>query len=448
MRTWLAATLVFLLTQPGPARQGPDKGAPVEPIARMKAWFAAVERHEPGRADAPAVEIAAWSPTALHELSADLVIFLGRIDGAHLFKPRARPAPRPSSPRPRPVVYAIRALAEELVHGTAGQVRGTGPEVSNEFLKRAALLHADVAMLVPRVDSQASQAGPSADPQPDPGRKSSDPIVVDTDDGVALDLQRPTLHWQLGRTVLSAVAPDPAQDETVRLWYRASVAYLQAQERFGDCHLHLTPALKAIPGDERLLFYAGAMHEAYASGSLQAAAHSMTSRGLRSVVRSIDDELEEAERFFREALATDPAFAEARLHLGRVVGLRGRHKEAASELRQAITQPTDPQLVYYRELFLGRQEASMRNRQAAREHFERAAGLYPRAQSPQLALGLLARTHGDRPAALQSLRNVIGLPPGEEEREDPWWEYFLSHVRNVDALLDELRRPFATRSKR
>ena len=400
MRTWLAATLVFLQTQTGPPRQTPGERAPVEPIARMKAWFAAVERHEPGRADAPVVEIAAWSPIDLHELSADLVIFLGRIDGAHLFKPRARPRPRSSRPRPRPVVEAIRALAGELL-------RGTGPEASNQFLKRAALLHADVAMLVPRTRGQAPQPEQSAEPQVASSQRSSDPIVVDTEDGVALDLEVPTLHWQLGRTVLSAVAPDPARDETVRLWYRTSVAYLQARERFGDCHLHLRPALEAVPGDARLLFYAGALHEAYASASLQAAARSMESQGLRSVVRTVDAELDEAEEYFRKALAADAGFAETRLRLGRVLGLLGRHDEAATQLRQAIPHLTDPQLVYYGELFLGREESAMRHRQEAREHFERAAGLYPRAQSPQLAIGLLARAHGDRPGALQSLRNVV-----------------------------------------
>ena len=225
------------------------------------------------------------------------------------------------------------------------------------------------------------------------------------------------------------------------------MAYLQAQERFGDCHLHLRPALEAVPGDARLLFYAGALHEAYASASLQAAARSMESQGLRSVVRSVDAELDEAEEYFRKALAADAGFAETRLRLGRVLGLLGRHDEAATQLRQAIPHLTDPQLVYYAELFLGREESAMRRRQAAREHFERAAGLYPRAQSPRLALGLLARAYGDRPGALQSLRNVVALPPNEEDREDPWWEYGKAHVRNVDSLLEELRLPFVTGSK-
>ncbi len=61
--------------------------------------------------------------------------------------------------------------------------------------------------------------------------------------------------------------------------------------------------------------------------------------------------------------------------------------------------------------------------------------------------GLLARAHGDRPAALQAMKEVFALPPYEDEREDPWWGYHKAHVRNTDALLDELRRPFLKGSK-
>ncbi len=234
----------------------------------------------------------------------------------------------------------------------------------------------------------------------------------------------------------------------MRAWYRATTAYLEREEQFAYAVPHLNAGLRLLPGDARLLFYAGAMHEAFAGPLLQAASRALESRAdLKSEVGSVETELELAERFFRKSLVADPAFAEARLRLGRVLGLLGRHEEATEQLRQTIPQLKDSQLVYYAELFLGHEEAAMRRRVAAREHFERAAALYPRAQSPRLAMGLLARAYGDRPAAVRSVKEVFALPPDEDEREDPWWEYHKAHVHDTDALLAELRRPFLKGSK-
>jgi len=79
---------------------------------------------------------------------------------------------------------------------------------------------------------------------------------------------------------------------------------------------------------------------------------------------------------------------------------------------------------------------------AARDAYERAAALYPMAQSPLLALSELARRQGNRPAALRALQRVFDLPSTEPERSDPWWRYHVEQARNVDELLEELRRPF------
>jgi hypothetical protein len=383
MRVWLAAVLVL-----GVALQ-----QTADPIARLNAWFAAVERHQPGTADAWAHGIGTWSSFELRELSADLAIFLEALDQAHLFKPRMRPWPRPSRPRPRNVVNAIRALAGELVR--RGDV-----STSNEFLKRAALLHADIAMLVPFEPGVLAPPARSANPRSARAPRSSERLVVQTEDGLLLGVEYATRHWQIGRTVIEAVAPDAARDDTARLWYRATMVYLLREEQFGDAYPHMKAALDAIAGDARLLFYAGAMHETFASGSAQAVARALESRvDLRSDVRSMEDELEKAETFFRKSLIADPQFSEARLRLGRVLGLLGRHQEAGAELRQTIPQLKDSRLVYYGELFLGHEEAAMRRRLAAQEHFERAAALYPRAQSPRLSC---CSPRAPVPAALNS----------------------------------------------
>lgn len=436
MHLGLIAALVFSVPIQTPAD---------EPIARMSEWLAAVERHKPGTADAPARVIGAWPRTELRDFFADLTFFLGVVEAVNGLPPRKRPVLQPSRPRPRPVVSAIRGFAKRIAQR---------PDW-DQFLKRAALLHADIAMLVPLERSSVQTPSPQADPPPpqaDPLRRrrapSSGRIIVETEDGVALDIEYATLHWDIGRTTLESAARDPARDETVQAWYRATTAYMENEEQFAYAVPHLNAGLRLLSGDARLPFYAGALHEAFASPSVQAASRALESRpNLKSEVGSVEAELELAERFFRQTLAADPRFGEARLRLGRVLGLLGRHDEATAHLRQAILELKDSQLVYYAELFLGHEEAAMRRRVPAREHFERAAALYPRAQSPRLALGLLARAYGDRPAAVRSMKEVFALPPYEDEREDPWWEYYKSHVRNTDALLDELRRPFLTGAK-
>jgi tetratricopeptide (TPR) repeat protein len=397
---------------------------PADPVARMSAWISAVEQHEPGTSDAPARVVAAWPRSELRDFLADLALFLGVLDDLHGLTPRERPMPRPSRRRPPPVINAIRGLAREMA-----QRRDW-----DQFLKRAALLHADIAMLVPLERTLVQTPSP---------RSGSGRIIVETEDGVALDIEYGTLHWDIGRTTLDSAAPDPTRDESTTAWYRATTAYMEREEQFAYTVPHLNAGLRRLPRDARLLFYAGAMHETFASPLLQAASRSLESQGdLKSEVGSVGTELELAEQFFRKALAADPEFTEARLRFGRVLGLLGRHEEAAAQLRQTVAQLKDAQLVYYAELFLGREEAAMRRRVAARERFERAAALYPRAQSPYLALGLLARAYGDRPAALHAMKEVFALPADEEDREDPWWEYHKAHVRNTNALLSELRRPF------
>jgi tetratricopeptide (TPR) repeat protein len=106
------------------------------------------------------------------------------------------------------------------------------------------------------------------------------------------------------------------------------------------------------------------------------------------------------------------------------------------------------ELQYYANLYLGREEQALGRRDAARAAFERAASLYPRAQSPYLALSQLARRYGDRPGAWVALQPLLGLPARAPDREDPWWDYYGSAGRHADALLAELRTPFLAGVKR
>src|SRR5262249_19613969 len=97
---------------------------------------------------------------------------------------------------------------------------------------------------------------------------------------------------------------------------------------------------------------------------------------------------------------------------------------------------------YYGELFLGAAEERLAHDDAAREAYSEAATLYPRAQSPHIALSALARRHGDRATALREMQIVFELQHAEDGPDDPWWAYYKSHARNADDLLEALWRPF------
>ena len=149
-------------------------------------------------------------------------------------------------------------------------------------------------------------------------------------------------------------------------------------------------------------------------------------------------ELRTAETFLRRAVTADATHVEARLRLARVVGQLGRHQEAATELRRAAGETEDPLLLFYAHLFLGREEEAQGHAGEARTAYERAATLYPSAQSPRLALSQLAWHAHDRDGALQALQ-----PPADADSDDdPWFSYRFAQGRHFDELLDTLRKPF------
>jgi tetratricopeptide (TPR) repeat protein len=131
------------------------------------------------------------------------------------------------------------------------------------------------------------------------------------------------------------------------------------------------------------------------------------------------------------------------MRFGRVLGALGKYAEAVAELRRAAVGLTDTQLLYDASQFVGAEEEALGNRAAARLAYEQAAALFPRAQSPLLALSQLARRDGDRAGALRAIERLFALQQlARTEQEDPWWSYFTVQARHADDLLDALRQPF------
>ena len=436
-------------------------------IDRLERWLTLAAEHTPGVDDEPLAEIAAWPNVNLKTLWADANILVQLMR-----TPRAEPnaitllSTGKSSTQmhytslqarrlhvlacvaggrlPEPECVAMRArdnvdpdLRQLAVLARASLLEGD----SNYILRRGALLHGDVAILAP----QAMDAPGAVQPPVGGGLER---FRMNISDGRQLDLRLSAVHWEIARMLLDFVTlrgsdrPDPGGDDMVRGWYRATAAWMQLTENHDKLHLERARAI--FPSDPDILFLSACQRETYAGPPIQAAVRSaLLPTGVTIDVGSEHAELRQAETLFRRVLEIKPEFAEARLRFGRVLGLLGRHADAAVELRRAASELPETDQVYYAALFLGAEEEALGNREPARAAYERAVALAPRAQSPLLALSQLARRYGDRPEALRAIERLFSLPDEDRhEHDDPFWWYYVAQARNADDLLEALRQPY------
>jgi tetratricopeptide (TPR) repeat protein len=436
-------------------------------LERLEHWLKAAARHAPGEEDEALTEAAGWPNADLKKLWLDVnalvqIIRLPPASRPTKFTVRSENQKTPTQVRYTPAQFrrltllacaaggrlndpeciTIRAADEldadlrqlsALVR--AAKVRGD----DNYIVRHGALLHGDVAMLAPLSMEAPGDVWPTG---------GLERFRMEISDGQEVDLRQSAVHWEIARMLLDFVRPggsdraDPGHDDMVRQWYRATAAWMQLREDHDKIHLDRARAI--FPGDPDILFLSASQHETYGGVPIQTAVRSaVLPTGVTMDVGTERAELREAEGLFRRVLELRPDYAEARMRHGRVLGGLAKHAEAASELRRAVGELTDPQQVYYAELFLGAEEAALGNREAARVAFDHAVGLFPQAQSPLFALSEIARRSGDRNGALRAIDRLFALSgEGRDERDDPWWWYYTAQARDADDLLDALYQPY------
>ena len=357
------AGLCFALPYSAVALRGQSANAPT----RFEQWLEAIDAHQPGNPGKPAIEVSTWTGEELDAVVAEA-------------KRHAR------------------ALAK------------TDASRANQILLRGAALHADIGRLIPEDAVRRSRSQTTA-------------YIVR--DGRLLGVRYISAHWQLGRSLLDSVTPQPSADPGVRDWYVETSAALLQMRQFAAAVDHLARARQIFPTDPDILFSSGLVHEMFGSTGMQAAAESISaSSRAAAAVSTARGELVRAERFFRDTLVHRPDNVEARVRHGHVLSELGRFAEASEELRRATGNGGTGELVYLAYLFFGRAQEALGHADAARAAFERASALYPNAQSPHLALSQIARRSGDRRTAQHELQAIAGLPDDERRREDPWWTYY------------------------
>jgi tetratricopeptide (TPR) repeat protein len=378
----------------------PSAKKPVTRTEKIREWSKAVAQHATGRPDPAAVMIGNWQEKDLETV----ISYVTKLASQS-----------PNSVKRTLAKASIRRLLQ-LTDQDAKQ--GS----LNRLLTQGALLHTDVALL---------ELGESS------YQNAGEGMAAFADGRFYIYPKTP--HWEFARKLIDAGSPLSSRDPMVRQWYIATTAHMQARRLPGYAGQNLKRALERFPADPRLLLYTGVLHETWASATHQ---NVVLPRAVKVSYGSEESELKLALQFFQKAVAADPNFAEARLRLGRVMGLLGHHDRAVLELQSAAASINDPQPMYYASLFLGHEFASLSRRSEARDQYERAARLYPAAQSPLLALSQLARSGDDLEGAWISLKRVFALPRKDPWKDDPWWIYDLAHVRDADALIAEMHKMF------
>ena len=358
-----------------PPSQQPDMAAR---LVRAEQWMKALIRHEPGVADDAVLVVGSWSAAQVRMLWIDasgIIQIIRNPRELGVRKELVFTVQAEGQSRAARISYTSKALrrltalacaaggltispncndlrgeldADLLSWATrSGGARPIGDD--NLFLRRWALLHADIEMLTPPVSEPVARSAVIVGPRR---------FRRDASDGLTTDLGEVAPHWEVARMLLDNVRPSgmarpaPGRDEMVRLWYRATAAWMQERKEYSM--LHLDHARAILPGDADILFLSGCLRELYARPVVQSAMReSMPSSGAAFDIQSEGPELRQAETFFRAALEARPAFPEAHLRLGRVLMLLERPADAVNELRQALGSTDDRLLQYYGELFLG-----------------------------------------------------------------------------------------------
>ncbi|MBN2318952.1 MAG: tetratricopeptide repeat protein [Acidobacteria bacterium] len=388
---------------PSPGRQEDDRRNDTNYILqKVMEWREAAEQHAAGKPDTAAATIGQWNPADC-EIVIDFVTDLAGKSKKSISRTLSK----------APIRRRLGVTTQEIQQGDL-----------NRILKEGALLHTDIALLDLETDAY-------------PDRNDGVGIFVD---GRVIPIPR-KFHWPFARRLIDAIAPSPSQDETARQWYIATTAYMLSRGHLADAKPNLESAKEIYPSDDRILFYTGVLHETQAAPSHQNAQLPPGSSGSYGSKKS---ELKKARKLFLKAIEVNPDFAEARLRLGRVYGLLGDHRKAIAELQKASEFIKDPQLKYYIALYQGREFAMISRFREARNHYERAAMLYPNAQSPLFGLSQLARIRNDSEGALLGIERIFELPVGKSPNDnDPWWKYNLSPVRNAEILVAEMHEMLA-----
>jgi hypothetical protein len=204
-------------------------------VVRVEQWLKSVLHHEPGETDEALRTVQAWTNADLRTLWIDLEVLarLMRNPNSARFSLQIEGERRPreiryTSPQLRRLVLLACAAAGTLGRDECTSVRAAGDldddlralarrsaaarsaDDTNDVLRRGALLHADVPILLPTREVEPIGGGR----QPGPQR-----VWINMNDGREVDIGLIAVHWEIARMLLDHVtrpSSDRARSRRVR----------------------------------------------------------------------------------------------------------------------------------------------------------------------------------------------------------------------------------------
>src|SRR5579871_3091734 len=222
-------------------------------------WVAAVRAHHIGVADEPAQTVSAWPVPTISAVIARFIEIETALKAANDRDARTG--------RLDPFTLRRRAVTRADILGLLNLPNDDKFAIDPvEMVERAAMLHADIAILV-KQPSPPAGVSPLVSQSLGAGRiVRRTAQTIQTSDGTVQGTQDNSVHFEFARSLLDAemrLATD-ADRAWVDDWYRATSAWLMYERRWSAADQHLQHARQLFPNDGRLWFYSGVTHEVMA----------------------------------------------------------------------------------------------------------------------------------------------------------------------------------------